>query len=76
MHALRSVNVILAPLIGNSTSHVHNSASFISSQTLDPEEVMVSFDVVSLYINVPVNLAIDVARQRLLSDDTIDDLQS
>ena len=45
--------------------------SFIGSQTLQPDHVLVSFDAVSLFINVPIDLAIDVTRRRLQSDPSI-----
>ena len=37
--------------------------------TLDPDEVLISFDVSSLYTNVPVNEAIEEAADRLYSGD-------
>ena len=55
---------ILTPLIGNSYLHVRNLSefsSFIRSVTLQPDDILVSFDVVSLFMNVPVQLAVDVA---------------
>ena len=65
---------ILSPLVGKSSSHVKNSfefASFIAGQSLLPGMVLVSFDVVSLFTKVPVELAVRVAHERLLADTSL-----
>ena len=52
---------ILSPLVGNSDPYVRNASDFVSfvgSQIIQPDEVLV----VSLFTNVPVDLALDVAR--------------
>ena len=67
---------ILSPLTGNSDFTVTNSAHFasvISSEKIQEHEIMVSFDVESLFTNVPIEGAVQAALRKLESDPTLAD---
>ena len=69
----------LVPLVGNSEHHVHNSTDFakcMTAQTLEEDEVLVSFDVVSLFTKIPTNPAVQVAHQRLQDDSSLPECTS
>ena len=66
---------ILSPVVGNTVNTVKNSlefADFIRGKTLDAEDELVSFDVVSLFTKIPVDLAIEVAKKRLREDASLE----
>ena len=48
-------------------------SQFIRQQTIDPDEIMVSFDVESLYINIPITDALLVIKDLLNNDPTLQD---
>ena len=57
---------ILKPLVGNTQHHVLNSSSFIQEIKdlhLGPNDVMVSFDVVSLFTNVLVDETCNIIKE-------------
>ena len=65
---------ILKPLVGKSEHHVVNSKEFITKieQTkLDEDEILLRVDVVSLFTNVPVDEACNIAKERVLLDNTL-----
>ena len=66
---------ILKPLTGNSDYTVKNSTEFCESITdkLQDDDVLVSFDVVSLFTSIPVDVAISVAHNRLINDENLQD---
>ena len=64
---------ILSPLQNNKYT-VKNSASFVEkirTLSVDPDEILVSFDVVSLFTCIPTHLAIEVVKERLDSDQSL-----
>lgn len=67
---------ILSPFTGNSNITVKNSgefASIISQETIQADEVMISFDVESLFTNVMIEGAVQAALQRLHDDPSLPD---
>ena len=63
-----------SPLTGLTSHTVANSTSFvqeISSLSIHADETMVSFDVVSLFTNVPIEGALNAALQRLSADTSL-----
>ena len=65
---------ILGPLVGKTDHHVLNSKEFVKKvkdERIEEDEVIVSYDVVSLFTSVPVDRAITIIHQRLLSDPTL-----
>ena len=70
---------LLSPIVGLSDSHVRNSqqfAQFITTQNVPDSEVLVSFDVVSLFTCVPTSQAIQVTCDRLMNDPSLPDRTS
>ena len=66
----------MSPLTGNSDFTVINSAHFasvINSEKIQDHEIMVSFDVESLFTNVPIEGAVQAALRKLESDPTLAD---
>lgn len=65
---------ILSPLQNCNGFSVPNSAKFaeeISNVDIQDDEVMLSFDVVSLFTAIPVDKACDYTSNKLLKDDTL-----
>ena len=65
---------VLDAMVGQTSSYVKNSksfAEFITMQVLTNEEILVSFDVISLFTCIPTGLAVQVACQTLEEDPSL-----
>ena len=67
---------IISPLAGKTSSHVLNSKHFagiMREERVAADEILVSFDVTSLFTNVPTDEAVDVIHRRLLEDEELEE---
>ena len=65
---------ILSPLSGHASSCVKNSTHFINQVCelfVDNDDILVSFDVVSLFAKVRVDDALDEISQHLMADEAL-----
>ena len=65
---------IISPLAGRTSSHVLNSKHFAETMgdvTIGSDESLVSFDVTSLFTNVPIGEAVEIIRDRLREDEDL-----
>ena len=65
---------ILAPLVGHSDHHIHNSEEFASrvrEVKLNTYEIMLSYDVTSFFTSIPTPDAITIVKRRLEEDNTL-----
>ena len=66
---------VIGPLVGHTVHHVKDSRHFAESmkaERLQEDESMISFNVKSLFTNVPVDEALEIAKRRL-EDETLND---
>ena len=65
---------ILSPIQNSNSFSVSNSAKFakeMANTTIDDDEIMASFDVVSLFTAIPVDGACEQIRNKLMKDKTL-----
>ena len=70
----RRLSRILRPLVGTSGRVLKNTKDLIDTMRnvkIEDDEVLVSYDVKSLFTNVPVNESIDVCERRLREDGSL-----
>jgi hypothetical protein len=67
---LARLRMLLTSALENTIKNSCHFAEFVRDKTLKADQVLVSFDVVSLFTNIPVDLAIKVATKRLRQDAT------
>ncbi|GJQ69892.1 hypothetical protein Trydic_g22435 [Trypoxylus dichotomus] len=70
---------IIAPLSGNTQFAITNTKHFINQIkeiTIDEHDKLVSFDVTSLFTNVPTEAALAIVKNRLFRDTTLDERTS
>ena len=68
--------VHLSLLVGKTLSYVRNSVTFvqfISYQTTTSDAILVSFDVVSLFTNVPVELECRMAEEQIKNNKSLEE---
>jgi hypothetical protein len=64
---------ILSKVVGKTEHHVKNSADLaesLSDFTIEEDEILNSHDVVSLFTNTPVDKALEIIKERLMSDNS------
>ena len=67
---------IISPWTGQTVAHVKNSLDFrdmILKERIDESEIMVSFDVKSLFTNVPIDKTLEVIGNKLINDQLLEE---
>ena len=75
----KHITSLISSLAGHTSSHVKNSRHFtemMGSVHVESDEIVVSFDVSSLFTNVPVGEAVSIIHERLREDGTLGDRTS
>ena len=70
----KSLADILSPLVGQSEHHVLNSknlADDLRDLTIEEDEILNSHDMVALFTNTPIDLTLQILRERLEQDDDL-----
>ena len=65
---------LLRPLVGKTDHHIKNSLDLVQKLSLfklEEDESLISFDVKSLFTNVPVEESVDIMKNRLEKDSTL-----